>query len=474
MIAAQDIIELAGELSLDPSVVEKDYVLGWLLAGISEHPDLGPSWLFKGGTCLKKVFFETYRFSEDLDFTLREEAQIDEGFLSRTLREVAEWVYRETGIEVPAEQIRVKVFQNPRGRPAAEARIYYRGPLQPRGSPPRIKLDLTADERVVLDPDCLPINHPYDDRPAAGISVNCYPYAEVFAEKIRALGDRGRPRDLYDVINLYRREDALEAAPNVREVLAEKCAFKGIPVPSLPALEPAREELAADWEHMLAHQLPSLPPFESYWNELPGFFAWLAEHERPAAPAPYRMAAGEVLLRPAVGTLTALGLPRVAPLERIRFAAANRLCVDLDYTTLEGRRSVRRIEPYSLRRTQEGNVVLHALRADSGQHRSYRVDLINGATVSNQLFTPKYAVELSPESPLAIPPARRGSGAHSSTPVSRRARRSTFGPEPRYVYECPYCYKKFSRRRADSRLRAHKDRYGQACPGRSGIFVSGP
>jgi len=34
--------------------------------------------VFKGGTCLKKVFFETYRFSEDLDFTLRAEALIDE------------------------------------------------------------------------------------------------------------------------------------------------------------------------------------------------------------------------------------------------------------------------------------------------------------------------------------------------------------------------------------------------------------
>lgn len=39
----------------------------------------------------------------------------------------------------------------------------------------------------------------------------------------------------------------------------------------------AREEMAADREQMLAHQLPSLPPFESFWNELPGFVAWLEE-----------------------------------------------------------------------------------------------------------------------------------------------------------------------------------------------------
>lgn len=39
------------------------------------------SWVFKGGTCLKKCYFETYHFSEDLDFTLRNEEHLDEQFL---------------------------------------------------------------------------------------------------------------------------------------------------------------------------------------------------------------------------------------------------------------------------------------------------------------------------------------------------------------------------------------------------------
>ena len=35
MIDRSEIIRLAGELGLRPSVVEKDYVLGWVLAGIA-------------------------------------------------------------------------------------------------------------------------------------------------------------------------------------------------------------------------------------------------------------------------------------------------------------------------------------------------------------------------------------------------------------------------------------------------------
>ena len=63
-------MERVREWSLTEEVVEKDYVLGWLLWGIASDPVLSNSWVFKGGTCLKKCWIETYRFSEDLDFTV--------------------------------------------------------------------------------------------------------------------------------------------------------------------------------------------------------------------------------------------------------------------------------------------------------------------------------------------------------------------------------------------------------------------
>ncbi len=92
MIDRREIFDLAAQTSLTPHVVEKDYVLGWMLAGIYAHEELAESWLFKGETCLKKCFFETYRFSEDLDSTLRDEAQIEEGFLKRVFGEIAAWI----------------------------------------------------------------------------------------------------------------------------------------------------------------------------------------------------------------------------------------------------------------------------------------------------------------------------------------------------------------------------------------------
>ena len=55
-------MDFARELGLDPNIVEKDYVLGWLLAGIANHPLLQSEWIFKGGTCLKKCYFQVHKY----------------------------------------------------------------------------------------------------------------------------------------------------------------------------------------------------------------------------------------------------------------------------------------------------------------------------------------------------------------------------------------------------------------------------
>jgi hypothetical protein len=86
------------------------------------------------------------------------------------------------------------------------------------------------------------------------------------------------------------------------------------------------------------------------------------------------------------------------PLERIRFAAANRLCVNLHY---QNKYSL--IEPYSLRRTQEGNILLYALKHETNEWREYRVDRIQGAEITQTPFVAKHAVELTPAGPISIP-----------------------------------------------------------------------
>lgn len=50
-------------------IIEKDYVLGWLLWGIAKHPVLSESWILKGGLALKKCYADTRHHSQNMDFT---------------------------------------------------------------------------------------------------------------------------------------------------------------------------------------------------------------------------------------------------------------------------------------------------------------------------------------------------------------------------------------------------------------------
>jgi hypothetical protein len=176
-----------------------------------------------------------------------------------------------------------------------------------------------------------------------------------------------------------------------------------------------------------------------------------------------------------VGALRREGITGSSFLEAIRFAAGNRLCVDLAY---QG--SVRRIEPYSLRRTGAGEILLFAIRSDTGDSRSYRLDRIQGAKVSDQNFSPRYVIELTLTELGAIPPTTRseGLGRGFTTPkgqITRPARRIARSPRPKfgptYVYQCPYCQKKFRRSKPSAQLNPHKTPHGYPCAGRTGYLV---
>lgn len=466
MISKQDIMDFSREFGLSANTVEKDYVLGWILEEISQQSQINADWIFKGGTCLKKCYFETYRFSEDLDFTLRKEEQLNNDFLINVFRELADKIYEKSGIEIPKDKISFDIYRNKRGKLSTQGKLSYRGPMQSGGSPPAIKLDLTADEILVLDPVIREVHHPYPDRPEQGFHIQCYCFEELIAEKIRALTERLRPRDLYDVIHLYRHKEINPDRSLVLSTLKKKCDFKGIPVPTYESInaKPERSELISEWSNMLGHQLPQLPPFEQFWAELPEAFSWLYEEREKVTVAPISSGREVVDESWHVPTMAQAWHTNI-PLETIRFAAANRLCVNLAY---QG--STRLIEPYSLRRTKDGNLLLYAVKHQTGEDRSYRVDRIQGAEVSNIPFIPRYAVELTAAGPLTIPPTTTRARTQSiSSGYRSTRRRSDFGPT--YIVECSYCQKRFRKSTNTNKLKPHKDKNGYPCAGRFGYVV---
>lgn len=466
MISRRDLEERVREWGLREEIVEKDYVIGWLLWGIGSDDTLSGAWAFKGGTSLKKCYIETYRFSEDLDFTVLPGGPILPEVLRPVLERVLVRVSDESGIDFSGRELYLK------GRPDGhytEGRIYYRGPRNAR-EVARVKLDLSSSEQVVQATVLRPISHPYPDELPSPATIRCYSFEEVFAEKIRAMGERGRPRDLYDIINLFRRPDLRSANELIRNTLVKKCETKGVPIPTMATIEASTplDELGTDWLHMLSHQLPALPPLKDFWRELPSLFSWLdgevVVEELEAVPIGAGEEAAEAWSPPPTVWTWGAGVP----LETIRFAAANHLCVKLGY---QGRTRV--IEPYSLRRTQDGNLVLHALRTDSREHRSYRVDRIESVEVTSQVFKPVYKVEFSRTGGIVASPTTTSPRTTTRSSTTRRPRRRTGTKRHGMVYiiECPYCKKRFRRTKYSTALNRHKDKQGYPCSGRNGYMV---
>lgn len=424
MIRRDEIAQRVFEWGLRDAVIEKDYVLGWLLWGIGQDRELGNSWVFKGGTCLKKCYVETYRFSEDLDFTVLPGGPVLPDEVLPHLRRILPRITEESGIDFSVAEPRVRI--RPEGN-SSEGSVYYRGPLGLPG-PPRIRLDLSSAETVVRPPVLRLIRHSYPDSLPPPGEIRCYDFDELFAEKIRALGERVRPRDLYDVINLYWRDDLRAHPALIKRALREKCEAKGVPIPTHAAIEssPHRQELESEWANMLGHQLPQLPPFALFWETLPHVFEWLEAEVAPAAlPAMPNVGVSaanvdEHWTPPPGAWVWGAG----GPFEAVRFAAANHLAIDLGYG---GRH--RLIEPYSLRRTMDGNLLLHALHAGTDEHRSYRVDRITSVAVTRHPFSPRYAIELSATGPLHAPetirrPRRTTRVTGTRTATSSRVKRT--------------------------------------------------
>jgi len=273
VITKKEINDLVSSWGLRDDVIEKDYVLGWLLWGIGSDPTLSSSWAFKGGTSLKKCYLDTLRFSEDLDFTVIPPGPYKPKQLKPLFTHILERINDESGINF---SVKPPVFKFINEFQYTKGQIYYQGPRGDKRAA-SIKLDISSGEKIVRPTVLRKIFHSYSDELPKPATVRCYAFEEVFAEKLRAMGERGRPRDLYDIVFLFKHKKLNIHPELIRTTLTKKCETKGIQIPTLKTVQnaPTKIELISEWKSMLGHQLQVLPSFEQLWEELPNLFNWL-------------------------------------------------------------------------------------------------------------------------------------------------------------------------------------------------------
>jgi uncharacterized protein len=235
-------------------------VLAWFLTGLAGH-SLRDVLAFKGGTALRRCWFEGYRFSEDLDFTLTRPITFED--IRAGLSDIFASIEAASGLRIAFDREDRHGHQN-----SHTFYLRYQGPLP---APSDVKVDITINEVLCYPLQDRLIQRTYagfEDLPA-GPTVKVYAIEEIVVEKLLALSDRARnePRDLYDLWYLFGSTNLRIA--EMRAELDAKLALRKRAVVGMEQAIAAKEDrLRRLWAARLSHQMSQLPPFDDAFREV--------------------------------------------------------------------------------------------------------------------------------------------------------------------------------------------------------------
>jgi len=262
MIPERDLRRIAGRIGLGVGQAEHEYAMLCVLDALDQTAPLFDTFCLKGGTALRLIYFDDWRHSVDLDFSVLPT------FPPGELHEHVERWFAQAEV---LHGLKVRLLDYHRVDGAARMRAQFVGPLR---HPARLLSDVTLDEPVLLTPHRRQVVVSFF--PGLSPDVLTYALEEILAEKMRSILQRGKSRDYYDVWRLLKQKpDSFDAAL-VRSILETKCRHKGLDAPTAQAfLAPQHLENARPyWERDLAQQAArSLPEWAAVIDELPSLLA---------------------------------------------------------------------------------------------------------------------------------------------------------------------------------------------------------
>ena len=186
-------------------LLEKDYYLTLLL---SQAHELAEDLVFKGGTCLNKIYYAYYRLSEDLDFSMKlPQYEATRGERRKCIQPVKDKIAKFV------ERFDMKLVDagNP-GRNESKQYVYYfsyQSALRPAEGQIKFEIGLRFNpiDKIGKQQIHHTYTHPFTGEPLFdGGKVACLSLNEIVSEKLRAaaLRETIAPRDFYDLDFLFR------------------------------------------------------------------------------------------------------------------------------------------------------------------------------------------------------------------------------------------------------------------------------
>src|SRR3989344_7285837 len=227
---------------------EKDYLQDLMLFSIYSH--LGKELIFKGGTCLYKIY-KLDRFSEDLDFTLNKKINI---------KEVSNKIISDLSLlNIKSKIKEIKEYKN-----ELNIRFILNGPLYKGNKETQcfIPLNISIKEKVLLEPEDSSVISLYKELPT--FKIFTMQKEEILAEKVRTIFTRKKPRDIYDLWFLLVTKNTLFDV----KLINEKLSLYNIKY-NVKEFENKMNDMKNLWETDLKYMIiGDLPDFNKVRNEI--------------------------------------------------------------------------------------------------------------------------------------------------------------------------------------------------------------
>lgn len=263
MIKPQEISKIASRERVRPQQIEKDYIISWVLWGVYNHDTLKDTLIFKGGTCIKKVFIEDYRYSEDIDFSIEPslEKTLSDEEIYEAFGEIFGSIKENANIDLSIPEDSKEVLESG----SIKFFIEYIGPLG--GKSDHIKTDIGKGEKLEFEVEKRTMLNNYSDlEEEREINITSYSLEEIVIEKMAALMGRTIPRDLYDFEYLTNTQGI-----DLQDVFIEfqlKAEHKGLDSNEFAQKVTAKEKIFEKaWTDNLSNQIKDLRKFKDVWRD---------------------------------------------------------------------------------------------------------------------------------------------------------------------------------------------------------------
>ncbi len=463
MIDKKEIENKSKEFEINPSNVERDYVFGWFLFGIFTASNLKDEIFLKGGNALRKGYFENTRYSYDLDFGIPED--IDQDILLKEINNICDFVTEKSGIVFKKDENRLDEKFTAANAPIPdlrvyEARVYFEDFYGKKEIRIKISMDVTRFDKTILPVQNVKLIHPYSDFKDLDCHIRCMKMEEIIATKLKCLLQRQHVPDLFDYAHSIKMLGGSLNKEEVVEALIEKTIFRDNPCVLKNIL---RETPFSYFRKIWAKTLICAKQF--VFDVEDGIKIFTEDLENIFSKYPDNGYVDFAYFGPKF-RVPIMEAGRSQTLLKIRYKGEDRI-----------------VEPYSLKYMQRKDGTereyFYGYKIEGGSSpqgvRMFVAENMESIENMNEKFKPRFTIEVcksgeKPENPYLFDPDK-------PTKEPRRSR-SVFSPRtvrfpsgPRYIYQCSYCGKKFTKKYQNSTLGKHKDTNGYPCSSRSGYYI---